>query len=247
MDRIPLKAEERTILGKKVKILRKQGLIPAHVFGKKIETEHVSVPYKEFLKVFHQVGETGLIDLKIGAEKIKPVMIREVQHDVMTDKLTHIDFYQVNLAQKVTVPVPFVIVGEQPETVNLGEAIVLQTLNEVSVEALPSDLVESIEINVSSLKNIDDSITIAQLNYDHSKLTLHAEPDAVVAKLAPAVSAETQQLLEEQAAQTAEAVAETEAGAEKVEGEEAAEGEAVAEGTATEETKEEVKEEKPQE
>lgn len=247
MDRIPLKAEERTILGKKVKNLRKQGLIPAHVFGKKVETEHVSVPYKEFLKVFRQAGETGLIDLKIGAEKIKPVMIRGVARDAMTDELTHIDFYQVNLAQKVTVPVPFILVGEAPEAVGLGEAIVLQTLNEVSVEALPSDLVENIEINISSLKNIDDSITIAQLNYDHSKLTLHAEPDAVVAKLAPAVSAETQQLLEEQAAQTAEAAAETEAGAEKAEGEEAAEGEEVAEGAATEENKTENPEEKPTE
>lgn len=247
MDRIPLKAEERTILGKKVKNLRKQGLIPAHVFGKKVETEHVSVPYKEFLKVFRQAGETGLIDLKIGAEKVKPVMIRGVARDAMTDKLTHIDFYQVNLAQKVTVPVPFILTGDAPELVGLGEAIVLQTLNEVSVEALPSDLVENIEINISSLKNIGDSITIAQLSYDHSKLTLHAEPDAVVAKLAPAVSAETQQLLEEQAAETAEAVAETEAGAEKIEGEEATEAEAVAEGSTNEETKEEVKDEKPQE
>lgn len=233
MDRIPLKAEERIILGKKVKTLRKQGLIPAHVFGKKVETEHVTVPVRDFLKVFAQTGETGLIDLKIGAEKVRPVMVRGVEHDVRTGETTHVDFYQVNLAQKVTVPVPLVLVGEDPETVKLGEAIVLQTMNEVQVEALPSDLVEKLEVDISTLKNIDDAITASSLNYDHSKLTLQIEPDAIIAKLAPAVSAETQQLLEEQAAQTAETAAE-ESGeeAEKTEGE-TTEGEAPAEGGET--------------
>ena len=223
MDRLSLKAEERIILGKKVKSLRLMGQLPGHVFGKGVNTEHVSVDKKDFLEIFHQVGETGLIDLKIGAEKIRPVLIREVQYNPISDEPAHIDFYQVNLAQKVTVPVPLVLIGEEPESVKLGEAIVLQTVNEVNVEALPTDLVEKIEIDIAPLKNIDDGITVSQLNYDHSKLTIHAEAETVVVKLAPAVSAETQKLLEEQAAEAAAAQAETEAGAEKAEGE-AAEG-----------------------
>lgn len=76
MQRIPLQAEERDVLGKKVKNLRQQGVLPAHVFGNDVETEHVSIKEKEFLPVLHQAGETGLIDLKIGEEKIRPVMIR---------------------------------------------------------------------------------------------------------------------------------------------------------------------------
>jgi len=256
MDRLSLKAEERKVLGKKVKNLRKDGILPAHVFGKGVEGEIVSVDAKEFHKVFKVAGETGLIDLKIsklasskevGAEKgsapggVRPVLIREVSYNPVSGDLIHIDFYQVNLLEKVKVSVPIVQIGEAPESVKLGETIVLQTLSEVEVEALPADLPENIEVDITSLKEIDDAITVGQLNYDHEKVTVHVDPEEIVVKLAPAVSAETQALLEEQAAEQAAAAAETaaEAGAEgevPAEGEVGAEatagaGEAVAEGT----------------
>src|SRR3989338_462560 len=175
MDKLSLNAEERMLLGKKVKNLRKDGKLPGHVFGKGLETEHVSVDGKTFLQLFKEAGETGLIDLKIGTEKVRPVMVRGVQYDPVSGEPVHIDFYQVNLTQKVRVPVPLVLVGEQPESVHLGETIVLQTLNEIEVEALPTDLVENIEVDISPLKQIDDAITLAQLNYDKDKLTLHAD------------------------------------------------------------------------
>lgn len=227
MDRLNLGAEERKILGKKVKKLRRNGNIPAHVFGKGVEGENVLLKLSEFLKTFHQAGETTLVDLKIGAEKIRPVLIREVQYDPVKGSPIHVDFYQVNLSEKVKVPVPLVLVGEQPEPVHLGEAIVLQTLNEVEVEALPTDLVEKIEVDITPLKAIDDAITIAQLNYDREKLTLDADPEAIIVKLAPAVTAEMEKLLEEQAAETAAAAAE----AAPAEGGASAEG-VVAEGAA---------------
>src|SRR3990167_3953506 len=112
MDRLSLHAEERKILGKKVKNLRKEGKLPAHVFGKRLTAESVSVDGKTFLKTFKEAGETGLIDLKIGTEKVRPVMIREVQYDPVSGDPVHIDFYQVNLAQKVKVPVPLEMIGE---------------------------------------------------------------------------------------------------------------------------------------
>lgn len=225
MDRLSLKATERTILGKKVKKLRKAGLIPGHVFGNQIDTEHVSVDGREFLKIFHQAGETGLIDLKIGAEKVKPVLIREVQYDPVRHEPLNIDFYQVDLKQKVTVPVPLVLKGEQPESVHMGETVVLQTLAEVQVEALPTDLVENIEVDIAPLKNVDDTITVAQLIYDRSVLNVLAEPEEIVVKLAPAVTEEMKKLLEEQAAEAAAAVeaAQPEEGVEVKEGEEVTE------------------------
>lgn len=228
MDRLSLQAEERTLLGKKVKKLRADGKLPGHVFGKGLEGESVAVSQKDFLKTFHLAGETGLIDLKIGAEKIRPVLVREVQYDPIEGEPIHIDFYQVNLTEKVKVPVPLVLIGEQPESVHLGETIVLQTLNEVEVEALPTDLVEKIEVDITSLQAIDDAITVGQLNYDRSKLMLHADLEAIVVKLAPAVTAEMEKLLEEQAAEIATAAAEAGV-AEGAEGA-PAEGEAV-EGT----------------
>lgn len=207
-------AEERIVLGKKVKNLRKDGLLPGHVFGKGLETEHVSVDGKTFLKIFKEAGETGLIDLKIGAEKVRPVLIRGVQYDPLSDLPVHIDFYQVNLSEKVKVPVPIELIGEEPEKVHLGEAIVLQTVSEVEVEALPSDLVENIEVDRGLLKEIDDAVTVGQLNYDREKLTILADPEEIVVKLAPAVSAEMEKLLEEEAAEQVAAAAEEAAPAE---------------------------------
>jgi large subunit ribosomal protein L25 len=241
MDRISLHAEERKVLGKKVKQLRRRGDLPAHVFGKGIVGELVTVGAKDFLKVFHLAGETGLIDLKIGSEKIRPVLIREVQYNAVTSLPIHIDFYQVNLAEKVKVPVPLVLIGKQPESVHLGEAIVLQTLNEVEVEALPTDLVENIEVDITSLKNIDDAITIDQLKVDRNKITIQAEDDEIVVKLAPAVSAEMEKLMEEEAAEQEAAVeTQVEEGVEEVkEGETKVGGEIMEENTQSVEAKEE--------
>ena len=134
--------------------------------------------------------------------------MRGVQYDPVSDLPIHIDFYQVNLAEKVKVPVPLILIGEEPEKVHLGEAIVLQTLNEVEVEALPADLIEKIEVDQGLLKEIDDAIIVGQLNYDKEKLTISADPEEIVVKLAPAVTAEMEKLLEEEATEQAEAQAE---------------------------------------
>lgn len=236
MDRIPLKAQDRTILGKKVKNLRKEGRLPAHVFGNIDEVEHVSVNGYEFLKVFKQAGETGLVDLKIGDDRVRPVLIKEVDIDPVSDGILHIGFYAVNLKEKVTVPVPIVLIGEGPESVKMGESVVLHTLSEVNVEALPTDLIENIEVNIESLKEIGDSITVADLSFDRSKLTVHADPEEVVVKLDNAVTEEMKKLLEEQEAEAAAAAesAEPAEGEEKpvVEGEEGekVEGEGASKG-----------------
>jgi len=238
MDRLNLKATERRILGKKVKALRKDGLIPGHVFGKGLATEHVSVSAVDFHKVLTGAGETGLVDLAIGGEKTRPVLIRGVQYDPVAGLPLNIDFYQVNLKEKVTVPVPLVLIGEEPESVKLGENIVLQTLNQVEVEALPTDLVEKIEVDISGLKNVDDAITVGQLKLDREKLTVLAPAEEIVVKIAPAVTAEMEALMEEQAAEAAQAavggvpVAGEPASAEAMAGEQGAtaEGEQLAEG-----------------
>lgn len=220
MDRLTLTAQYRTILGKKVKKLRQDGLIPAHVFGKKVAVEHISIKQVEFKKIYDQAGETGLIDLATEGNKVRPVMVRDTQYDPVSGKLLHIDFYQVNLTQKVRVNVPIELVGEEPESVRMGESVVLQTLNEVSVEGLPTDLVDKIAVDISSLQAIDDAITVADLQCDRSKLTVLVEGDEIVVKLAPAVTEEMQRLLEEQQAEV-QAASEAAAQAVEVQAEEA--------------------------
>lgn len=248
MNRISLKAEERTILGKQVNKLRKKGLIPGHVFGKKLETEHVSVSELDFIKVLKSAGETGLVDLKIGEEKIRPVLIRQVQVDPVRGEMLNIDFYQVNLTEKTTVNVPITLLGAEPEAVHSGEAVVIQPMMEVEVEALPTDLPEKIEVDITPLKAVDDAILVSQLNVPEGVIIL-AEPESVVVKLDNAVTEEMQALLEEQAAEAAAAteVAAEEApeGGEVKEGEEGAESEKPEEGVVEEDKTESATEEKP--
>lgn len=207
MKRISLNAEKRIILGKQVSKLRKNGIIPGHVFGKKIETEHVSVKESDFIKVLKETGETGLVDLKIGDEKVRPVLIRQIQKDPVRNKMLNIDFYQVNLTEKTTVSVPIILIGEEPEAVHSGEAVVIQPLMEIEVEALPTDLPEKIEVDITLLKAIDDVILVSALSVPEG-VTILTEPESVVVKLDTAVTEEMKALMEEQAAEAA-AAAET--------------------------------------
>lgn len=230
MDKITLNAQEREILGKKVRFLRREGLIPAHVFGKKVETEHVAVKSADFLKVFQRAGETGLVDLRIGDTKVRPVLIRDVQYDPVVGSPLHIDFYQVNLTEKVRVAVPVVTIGEEPEIVRSGEAVVIQPMGEIEVEALPTDLPENIEVDIAPLQKIDDSIIVSQLKVP-AGVEVMADPEAVVVKLDSAVSAEAAELMEEMEQEAEAATEAAEAPAEGAEGE-ATEGEAAAEGEA---------------
>lgn len=232
MDRIPLLAQERQVLGKKVKKFRKDGLIPGNVYGKGLESEHVFIKSALFNQVFIRAGQTGLIDLKIGTEKVKPVLIRDLQYDPVRGQLLHIDFYQVNLLEKVRVNVPIILIGDEAELVHLGEAVVLNPVSEIEVEALPGDLIDKVEVDITPLKAVDDAITVGELNLDREKITVITPEEEVVVKLAPAITEEMQKLIEEQAAEAAAAV-ETEAAegevaeGEKVEGEEGVEGETV--------------------
>jgi len=243
MEQTPLAGEKREILGRKVKTLRKQGLIPAHIFGNNIETIHIQVNGHDFHKVFEKAGETGVIDLQVDG-KSHPVLVRDIQLDPLTGDFLHIDFYQVNLSQKVKVNVPLEVVGEAP-AVEKKIGLMLTPVSEVEVEALPTDIPESIQVDVSALVNIGDAIKIADLKVDQSKVAILAEPELVVIQIGELVTKEMEAV--EAEAEAAAAAAETTEGAEgeeKAEGEEAVGGEAEAESG--EESKEgETKEEKP--
>lgn len=238
-DKITLKAQDRTELGKKVAQLRLNGLVPGHVYGSGVDSESVTLKEIDFKKVYDQAGETGLIELRIGEEKTRPVLIREVQVDPVRGQVIHVDFFQVNLKEKITVNVPLVLIGDEPELVHSGEAVVIQPMSEISVEALPTDLPEKIEVDITSLKAIDDAITVSQLPVPEG-VTILAEAESVVAKLDNAVTAEMEKLMEEAAADAAaaaEAATEGEEGAEGAEGtEEGAEGEKPEGGEAEEGT-----------
>lgn len=258
MQTVALKAEKRTVLGRKVKTLRRQGLIPAHVFGHKVKTEHVQVAASEFLKVFEKTGETGIIGLAVDSQK-KPVLVKNVQVHPVTDAPLHIDFYQVNLSEKVKVNVPIEIVGEAP-AVHKKIGVLLTPVSEVEVEALPADLPENIQVDVSALVEVGNEIKVKDLKIDRLKIEVHADEEIVIAQIGELVTKEMEAVEAEIEAEQAEAVAEEKAaeGAEaapteeaKAEGEEGAEveqGKETKPAEGTEEKKEAAKsEKKPQE
>jgi large subunit ribosomal protein L25 len=223
MEQTPLSAQKRTVLGRKVKQLRKDGIIPAHVFGHKVKTVHVQVKADEFHKVFEKAGETGIISLSVDSEK-RPVLVRNLQIHPVTDESLHIDFYQVNLTEKVKVNVPLEITGESP-AVEKKIGLLLTPISEVEVEALPADLPENIQVDISKLENIGDEIRIKDLKIDRAKIDVQTDEEMVVALIGELVTKEMEAVEAEIEAEQAEAAAEAPA-----EGEEKPEGEAPAEG-----------------
>jgi len=199
-----LKAKKRTLLGRKVKKLRKEGLIPANVYGKKVKSEAIEVEEKEFTEVFTKAGETAIVNLVLDG-KDHPVLIHLVQHDPVTRFPLHIDFFQVDLKEKVTAKVPLVIVGESP-AVKDKIGVLLHILSEVEIEALPADLLEKIEVDVSSLSAVDQLIKVGELKVsDKVKILTDANLDVV--KIAPLISKEAEKLAKEEAEKAAAAAA----------------------------------------
>jgi len=227
-----LVVEKRLVLGKKIKKLRKQGILPANIYGKDIKSVAVQLPYKEFNVVFKETGETGLVDVELDGA-VRPVLIHNVQYDHFTRDPLHADFFQVNLKEKVKTMVPVEIIGE-PKAVADKIGLLLQPLSEVEVEALPEDLPEKIEVNVEHLAAIDEQITIEDLKLPNGVVIL-TDSSQVIAKIAELVTKEAKEEAEKEAKEAEEAKAE-----EGAEAPEAAEqGEEKPETSPVEEKKEE--------
>ncbi len=220
-----LKVEKRKVLGKNVKKLRRDGVLPANVYGKDIKSTAVQLPIKEFSTVYAQAGETGLVDLDL-AGTIIPVLIQNVYQDFRGNYL-HADFFKVNLKEKVKANIPLEVIGE-PKAVTEKIGILMNIVSEVEVEALPTELPEKIEVNVEHLTNIDDQITVADLKVS-PEVTVLTDPNQVVSKIGELVTKEAAEQAAEEAAAAEAASAET---AEGVEGQAPAEGEVAAEGEA---------------
>ncbi len=234
-----LNAKTRKTIGKKVKSLRKKGIIPAVFYGAKTKSESIKVNYGEFEKIYNQIGESTILklnikDSKTKKEKTKNVLIHEVAKDPVTDKFSHIDFYAVRMDKPITADVSLVFEGESPAVKNL-EGTLVKNINELKVEALPADLPSEIKVDISSLETFDDLIKIKDLDVSKDVKIL-ADKQEAVASVSPPRTEEELAALEEEVEEKPEEV-------EKVGEEE----EEAAEMEETGEEKEPKKEEKPSE
>ena len=177
-----MKVASREILGKRVKHLRRQGITPVHVFGHGIESLALQCDTKELERVLSRAGQTRLIDLKLAKEK-KPrtVVVREFDRDWRRGELVHVDFYQVKMEEKIRLEIPVVLIGEAP-ALQAKTNMLDHALGTLTVECLPAKIPGSIEVDISSLTELDQAIRVKDITLDKD-ITVLNNPDLVVAKI----------------------------------------------------------------
>lgn len=178
MDKISIVVEPRKILGKKVKQLRREGLIPANIFGKDLKSVSIQMDQKEFRKIFKAAGETGIVEVKVKDEKY-PSLIHKVQKDPVSGSVIHADFHKVNLKEKITANVPVKLEGESPAEKS-GIGLILQTISEIEVESLPADIPHQIDVDISKLTEVGQAVHVKDLKIDTAKVEVKNDPEATV-------------------------------------------------------------------
>lgn len=153
--------EKRVLTGKKVKQLRKKGLVPGNIYGDNFTSISIQFPLADFRKMYKKTGGTNIVHLQLG-EEIIPALVHAVQNHPVTDAILHVDFRKINLSKKIETSIPIKIVGES-EAVAQNKGILLSLANEVVVESLPANIPSSIEVNISVLKELNQEIKIKDL------------------------------------------------------------------------------------
>jgi large subunit ribosomal protein L25 len=224
MQELKIKATKRDVLGKKTRFLRRQGITPAHLFGHSLESLALQCDSNELKKIVAHAGTTRLVSLSVEGEKeAKNVFLREIQKDTLTRELLHVDFYQIRKGEKMTMDVPIVLVGEAPAMKGKGR-ILSRGTTVLRLECLPEKVPPQIEVDISILAELDQSIHVKDIHLDPDIL-VHDDPELLVVKVSEVI------IKVEEEKPVVEEVAEGEAVAE---GEEAAAAEGAAEKPAAE-------------
>jgi large subunit ribosomal protein L25 len=198
-DRPALAAERRTVIGKAVAHLRKEGRLPGVVYGHGVESEPLTIDAHEFELLRRRTGASTLIDLTVAGGKARPVLINGVQVNPVSRRPMHVDLFAVRMTEELTVEVQLVATGVAPAT-ELGGTLVHPT-SSVRVRALPDNLPETLHYDISGLADYDTTITVADIAMPEG-VTLQSEPSDVIARvLAPRVEVEEAPVAEGEAAE----------------------------------------------
>ncbi|MBI2121492.1 MAG: 50S ribosomal protein L25 [Candidatus Sungbacteria bacterium] len=173
-----LKASSRTELGRRVKPLRKDGFLPGVVYGEGVASRPVSVPYKDFDKVYREAGESTIIELDVDGKQYN-VLIQDIARDPMRGDMLHADFYAVRMDKVIRTKVRVAFVGESPAVKNDG-GVLVKVMQEIEVEALPKDLTREIRVDVSKLVVLESRITVKDIVLPQGVKALAAPDDVLV-------------------------------------------------------------------
>lgn len=180
MAEFSIKAETRATKGKKVSQLRNEGKVPGAVYGPNIEPQRVTFDYRELDSTLRQAGGTNVIDLDVDGNTI-PVLAREVQRSVLRNDILHVDFLAPDMNKKIRAEVRLQIVGQSPLVVS-RKGIMLTGPNSITLEMLPSNLLNMVEVDVSELDEIGDTISVKDLPL-RDGITVINDPEEMIAKI----------------------------------------------------------------
>jgi large subunit ribosomal protein L25 len=187
-----LDAQVRMVFGKKCGALRRQGLVPGVVYGPKIEPIHVQILDRPLYLMLLKAGGTHLINLTVDG-KIYPVLAREVQRDVVRGNILHVDLLAVDMTAKIHAEIPIHFINESPAVAaRLG--IQVNGANSIEIDALPGDLPDHIDIDLSSLVNFNDAIYVRDLDLG-GNIEIVSEPDEMIVRIS-ALAAEEEEVAE---------------------------------------------------
>ena len=175
--------------------LRKEGYVPAVVYGYKTEATSISVKERDLLKTLQITGRNGVIKLNIDGKDLN-VVLNDYQSDVLKGEIRHADFLAINMTEELEVDVTIHLIGE---SVGLKEGGVLQQPNrEVTIKVKPSDIPETFDIDISKLQ-IGETITVAEIRANSKYEILNEDDHALVLISSPRTAAEMEELESEAA------------------------------------------------
>ena len=189
----------------KAKKLRAQGFVPAVVYGHDVENRRVMASYNEFAKAFRAAGESTLLDLEIEGDGTVKALVKDWQIEPLSSRYTHVDFYQVNLKEKLKTEIALNFVGESPAVKEQGGSLI-KSLDSILVECLPTDLVHSIDVDISVLKSFEDMIHVRDLKAPEG-IQILENPDATIATIEAPMTEEQIKALESPTAPAADVTA----------------------------------------
>jgi large subunit ribosomal protein L25 len=180
MEAVKLHGEPRSLTGKHVKRLRAENLIPGIVYGRRIDPIAVQFEHHDLNLALHRAGTSTTVEVDIeGDDEQYLAIFRDIQHHPIRRNVIHVDLQALSLDETVQVPVPVVTVGIAPATEEAG-GVLNQPLNELAIEALPMALIPVIEIDISGLTEIGDSITVADIEVPEGITILNAPTETIV-------------------------------------------------------------------
>ncbi|MDY7076122.1 MAG: 50S ribosomal protein L25 [Chloroflexota bacterium] len=195
-EQIELIATKRTVFGKQVKQLRREGWTPGVMYGHGFDSIPLQFKTRYLQQLLSHVSGSQLVSIKVqDQEKSETALVRDVQRDPIRQKVLHVDLYRVQMTERLTAEVPLEMIGESPVT-EAKEGILLQDISAIEVECLPGDLVDAIEVNLSSLVEIDQAIHVRDLAIP-AGIDVLTDPDEMIVHLVP-LEAEVEEEEEEE-------------------------------------------------